>query len=135
MSFSAAAYAENISDTRQQAFKSMAASHKYQHDVCIAIGRNFRQDHTFANYVRGKCMLYESDRQRLLTAVFPVTNKNNPSYNEQYPVLMSNFAIARNNDEIKSYRQIVIEYCKYNAYKFVNKDPQTCSAQRINSLF
>lgn len=120
---------------KKNAFKDMVKSHQAQHDVCINIANNFRIDHRFSGYIREKCLLYESERQRLLDTIFPITNKGDQNYKDQYPVILSNFAINMNTKEIENYRFIVEEYCKYNKYKFEKKDPQACSQQRIDKIF
>ncbi|GEM_PF-2435559 len=132
--FANSVFAENTNEKRN-AFKDMARSHQYQHETCIRISRNFRSDNRFSNYIRNNCLLYESDRQRMLDTIFPISNNVDDSYKDGYPILKANFAIAMNKREIENYRLIVQEYCKYNKYKFDKKDPEACSAKRINSLF
>ena len=121
--------------TRKEAYKRMIASHQSFHNICANVADNFRIDHKFSGYLRQKCMFYESDRQRLIDTIFPITNQGNDAYKLQYPVLVSNFAIASNNKQLQEYRFFVEEYCKYNKYKYVKKDPQACSPQRINTIF
>lgn len=128
-------FAADDTNVRKQAFRAMARSHQYQHETCMNIARNFRFDNRFANYLRGKCLIYESDRQRLLETIFPLTNSELDGYKDQYPVLMSQFAITMNNREVEEYKIIVTEYCKHNMFKVNKKDPQACSQARINSLF
>ena len=128
-------YAKGSENPGKKAMQAMVKSHKYLHEVCTKAANNFRFDHQFAGYLRGRCLLYESDRQRLLNNIFPVTNHGEEDYIDNYPVLMSDFAIKMNNNEIESYKTIISEYCKHNKYKFAKKDPQACSEERINSLF
>ena len=125
----------SFADTNKDAMDSMVASHRHLHDVCFNESKNFRVDNQFSGYIKGKCILYESDRQRLLTSVFPITNAADKSYKEQYPVLMSKFAIEMNNKEIENLKFVINEYCKYNKYKYVKRAPQACSEETIKSLF
>lgn len=121
--------------SRKEAFNKMIKSHQAFHEKCEIIADNFRIDHKFSGYLRQKCMFYESDRQRLIDTIFPITNLGNEEYKIKYPVLVSDFAIASNAKQLQEYRFLVQEYCKYNKYKYVKKDPQTCSAERINAIF
>ena len=80
--------------------------------------------------------MFQSERQRLIDTVFPSANNvEDNSYKDQYPILVSNFIININNREIETYRTIINEYCKYNTYKYVKKDPQVCSPARIERIF
>ena len=128
-------FAAETKDAKKVAMESMVSSHKYLHDVCDRASKNFRVDNQFSGYIKGKCILYESDRQRLLTSVFPITNAAEKSYKEQYPVLMSDFAIAMNKREIESLKLVITEYCKYNKYKYDKRAPQACTEETIKSLF
>ncbi len=128
-------FADENKEANKAAMENMVASHKYFHDVCANASKNFRVDNQFSGYIKGKCILYESDRQRLLTSVFPITNASEKSYREQYPILMSKFAIEMNNKEIESLKFVINEYCKYNKYKYVKRAPQACTQETINSLF
>lgn len=125
----------SFADANKDAMDNMVASHKYFHDVCTRASNNFRVDNQFSGYIKGKCILYESERQRLLTSVFPITNASEKSYKEQYPVLMSQFAIEMNNKEIENLKFVISEYCKYNQYKFAKRAPQACAEETIKSLF
>lgn len=129
------ALAANNTDVNKNAFRNMARSHQMLHDTCINISRNFRSDNRFSNYFRNRCLLFESDRQRLLDSLFPITNNGEDWYKEQYPALKANYAITMDKRELENYRLIVNEYCKYNMYKFTKKDPQICSKERLDSLF
>ena len=129
------ALASRQEDPKKEAVKKMIESHKYYHEVCLNAADNFRFDNQFSGYLKGKCILYESDRQRLLNSVFPVTNSGEEGYMEQYPILMSEFAIKMNNQEIENFKTIINEYCKHNKYKCVKRAPEACSEQTINALF
>lgn len=128
-------FANIDSAAKRDAYKSMVSDHEKFHDTCNRAAKNFRYDNRFANYLRNRCLLYESDRQRFMDAIFPITNNGEDWYKDQYPILQANFAIQMNNREIENYRIIINEYCKYNKYKFAKRDPQACSQQRINSIF
>lgn len=121
--------------SRKEAYNNMIKSHQSFHEICADVADNFRIDHKFSGYLRQKCMFYESDRQRLIDSIFPITNQGDDEYKTQYPILVSNFAIASNNKQLQEYKFLVEEYCKYNQYKYVKKDPQTCSPERINAIF
>ncbi len=127
--------AEISSEEKKDAFRDLVKSHQYQHETCIKLSRNFKSDNRFSNYLRNNCLLYESDRQRMLDTIFPITNNGEEWYKDQYPVLKAQFAIQMNNREVENYRMIVSEYCKYNSYKYKKKDPEVCSEERINSMF
>ena len=88
-----------------------------------------------AQEVRGKCILYESDRQRMLTSVFPITNASEKSYKEQMPVLISKFAIDMNNREVESLKLVITEYCKYNKYRYEKRAPLACTDETVKKLF
>lgn len=133
---SQAVFCANTSDEKKNAYKTMIQSHKLQHETCLKLIDNFRFDHQFGNYMKYRCQLFESDRQRLLNSVFTITSTNNAQGQvENYTSPMSAFVVKLNDNELNTYKNIAQEYCKYNAYKFVKKDPQACSQARINSLF
>ena len=123
---------KNINKT---AMEDMVKSHKYYHDLCERASKNFRVDNQFSGYIRGKCILYESDRQRMLTSVFPITNASEKSYKEQMPVLMSKFAIDMNNREVESLKLVITEYCKYNKYRYEKRAPLACTDETVKKLF
>lgn len=128
--------AAGSSDAKKAAYKKMMQSHKLQHETCLNVVDNFRFDHQFGNYMKYRCQLFESDRQRLLNSVFTITSTNNAEGAvENYMIPKASFVVKLNNDEINTYKKIVQEYCKYNSYKFAKKDPQACSPARVNSLF
>ncbi len=124
-----------ITNERKEAVNRMNDSHRKLHELCINAADNFRLDHQFAGYLKYHCMMYESDRNRLLTSVFTVSSGLTSDERTNYPVLMSDFAIKINNNEFERYKAIITEYCKYNAYKYVKKEAGACSAARLNSLF
>lgn len=129
-------FSANTSDEKKSAYKKMAKSHMLQHETCLNIVDNFRYDHQFGNYMKYRCQLFESDRQRLLNSVFTITSTSTKSGAvENYITAMSDFAVNLNNNEISTYKKIIEEYCKYNSYKFAKKDPQACAKERVNSLF
>jgi hypothetical protein len=127
------ALSATTSDAKKEAYKRMSNSNRVLHDTCMNIAENFRYDHQFAGYMKSKCLFFESDRQRLVSSIFTLSTTNNSSYKENYPILMSNFVVKINDNEIQEYRTIVQEYCKYNAWKFSKKNPNAC--RRIDSLF
>ena len=127
-------FADENKEANKAAMDSMVARHRYFHEVCANAANNFRVDNQFSGYIKGKCILYESDRQRLLTSVFPISNATEKSYREQYPILMSKFAIEMNNKEIESLKFVINEYCKYNKYKYVKRAQQPSTQQTINSM-
>ena len=128
-------FASVDSSAKRNAFKAMAISHENLHNICLDAAKNFRYDNRFANYLRNRCLLYESDRQRYIDAIFPITNNGEDWYKDEYPILKANFSITMNNREIGNLKLIINEYCKYNKYKFTKKDPQACSQQRIDKIF
>jgi len=123
-------FCANTSDANRNAYRQIVQSHRLQHDTCLNIIDNFRFDHQFGGYMKYRCQLFESDRQRLLTSVFTTSSGANTDN-----IAKSVFVLKLNNNEINTYKSIVQEYCKYNAFKFEKRDPQACSAERINSLF
>ena len=121
---------------RKQAYNAMINSQKFHNEVCQRAADNFRVDHRLAGYIRSTCLMFQSERQRLIETVFPSANNvEDKNYKEDYPILLSNFIININNREIDTYKAIITEYCKYNTYKYVKKDPQACSPERINAIF
>lgn len=129
------AFAYVDANQKKEAYHLMTANNERFHDMCNNAAKNFRFDNRFANYLRNRCMLFESDRQRYMSVIFPITNSGEDWYKDQYPIFESKFVIQMNNRETENYRLIVNEYCKYNKYKFTKKDPQVCSSQRINAIF
>ncbi len=124
------------SDVKKQAYRAMINSQKYHNEVCQRTADNFRADHRFIGYIRSTCLMFQAERQRLIDAVFPSANNvEDANYKEQYPILLSNFIININNREIETYKAIINEYCKYNTFRYVKKDPQACSPARIEQLF
>lgn len=135
MCFACSAYAISNPE-KKQAYDNMISSQKYHNEVCQRVADNFRGDSKFVGYIRSTCLLYQSERQRLVDAVFPSANNvEDENYKDQYPLLVSNFVINMNNRELETYKTVINEYCKYNAARFAKKDPQVCSAARIQSLF
>lgn len=128
-------YAATSTNDQKDALKKMSDSHRDLHNICVNAADNFRYDHQFAGYLKYTCMMYESNRSRLMASVYTVSTELTSEDKKNYPVYMSNFAIKMNNDETNRYKAIISEYCKYNAYKYAKKDPQACSADRLNSLF
>ncbi len=123
-------------NAQRQAYNSMINSQKFHNEVCQRAADNFRVDHRLIGYIRSTCLMFQSERQRLIDTVFPSANNvEDDSYKDQYPILVSNFIININNREIETYRTIINEYCKYNTYKYVKKDPQVCSPARIERIF
>lgn len=128
-------FAAMTSDDKKAAFRNMTNSHAKLHDMCVRAAENFRYDHQFAGYLKYRCMMYESDRNRLMTSVYTISSDLSSEDRNNYPIYMSNLAVKLNNDEFNRYKLIIAEYCKYNAYKFARKDAGACSAERLNSLF
>lgn len=128
-------FAEVDSQARRDAYKLMIKSNTNFHDISMRASKNFRYDNRFANYLRNKCLLYESDRQRFVDSIFPITNNVADWYKDEYQILKTNFIVKMNNREIENQKLIINEYCKYNQYKFEKKDPEACSPQRINAIF
>lgn len=127
--------AGNASEHRS-AQKRINDSHKKQYQACINIQNNFRYDHQISNYFKSRCQLFQSDRQRLLSTIFTISSSNNKNgVMEDFSSSMADFVVKLNNDEINRFKNIVQEYCKFNAYKFEKRDPEACSPQRIQKLF
>ncbi len=134
LSFTGTAFAA-ANDVRKQAYDAMINSQKHHNDVCQRAADNFRRDSRFTGYIRSTCLLFQSERQRLIESVFPSANNvEDETYKDQYPVLVSNFIININNREIDTYKTIIDEYCKYNVFKFKN-DTQVCAPGRIDAIF
>lgn len=124
---------DNISP--REAFKEMAESNKLFNQTCSNIAENFRVDHMFANYIRNKCLLYESDRHRMSDIVFPVSSSATQEYRQKYPIIKSEFIVSSNKKEIENLEKIVKEYCKHNAFRYTKKAPYACTSDRIDNLF
>lgn len=123
-------FCANTSPEKKSASRLMMESNALQHQTSVKISENFRFDHQFANYMKYRGLMFESDRQRMIAAVFSTSSGANTNREA-----ISALVIKFNNDEINKYKTIVQEYCKYNAFKFEKRDPQACSQDRINSLF
>ena len=124
------------SAVKKQAYNSMIKSQKYHNEICQRAADNFISDRRFVGYIRSNCLLFQSERQRLIETVFPSANNvEDDNYKDQYPILVSNFIIKMNNNEIANYRTIINEYCKYNSYKYAKRNTQACSPEVINSIF
>lgn len=119
----------------REAFKEMAESNKEFNITCSNIANNFRVDHMFAGYIRSRCLLYESDRQRMVDVIFPVSNSASLEYKQNYPILKSEFIVSANKKEIENIKKIVTEYCKHNAYRYAKKAPEACTSEQIEKLF
>lgn len=119
----------------REAFKEMAESNKNFNLTCSNIAGNFRVDHMFAGYIRNRCMLYESDRQRMIDVVFPLTNSASLEYKQNYPIIKSEFIVSSNKKEMEDIKKIVTEYCKHNAFRYVKKAPEACTSEQIEKLF
>lgn len=114
----------------KSASRRLMESNALQHQTSVKISENFRFDHQFANYMKYRGLMFESDRQRLIASVFSTSSGANTNREA-----IAEFITKFNTDEINKYKAIVQEYCKYNAFKFEKRDPQACSTERINSLF
>jgi hypothetical protein len=123
-------FCANTSDAQKNAKKQFYQSQQRQHNTCLKVANNFRYDHQFASYMKYRCQLFESDRQRMINSIF--TSSSGARSNSE---AISSFTINLNNNEINTYKSIAQEYCKYNSFKFAKYDKQACSQQRINSLF
>ncbi len=124
------------SAAKKLAYNNMIKSQKYHNDVCQRVADNFISDRRFVGYIRSTCLLFQSERQRLIETVFPSANNvEDDNYKDQYPILVSNFIININNREIETYRTIINEYCKYNTYKYAKRNNQACAPAAINSIF
>lgn len=110
-------------------------AYQQYHNKCMAISRNFKADNTFSNYLLNKCLLFESDRARMVSAVYPSVNYVPENVKKNYPTLKAQFVDSLNSRELANYKALITEYCKYNQYKLVKKDPTACNPERINSLF
>lgn len=122
------AFAANEVTTMTQEFQAY-------HNKCFEIARNFNDDHQFSNYLKNKCLLFESDRTRMVASVFPQPNNVTEEYRKNYPALKAKFIADLNKRELANYKAILTEYCKYNKYKFEKNSPQACTPERINALF
>lgn len=125
-----AGFCANTSPEKKNASRMLMKSNALQHSTSVKISNNFHFDHHFANYMKYRGLMFESDRQRLIASVFTTSSGANTNREA-----ISEFIIKLNNIEINNYKTIVQEYCKYNAFKFKEKDPTACSQERINSLF
>lgn len=128
-------FADDEKISPREAFKEMAESNKDFNLTCSDIAANFRVDHMFAGYIRNRCMLYESDRQRMTDVIFPLSNSTTTEYKQNYPILKSEFIVSSNKKELDDIKKIVTEYCKHNAFRYTKKAPEACSSERIEDLF
>lgn len=125
--FTGTAFADEITSVKQ--------GYQQFHEKCMQISKNFKADHLFSNYLLNRCLLFESDRTRMVAAVFPSIYDAPQEYRNSYPSLKAQFIAGLNTRELANYKALITEYCKYNQYKFVKKDPAACSPERVNTLF
>lgn len=116
-------------------FREMDKSNLMFKQTCSNVSANFRNDHIFSGYIRNKCMLFETDKARALDVIFPLSNKAEKRYGQDYYTAKSNFVIAMNGKELNNIKDLVTEYCRYNDYKYAKKNPEACSPARIEGLF
>ncbi len=103
--------------------------------VCNRIIVNFRRDATFTRAINKYCGDNEANMLNLKQAIFPMSNNDYKNYKNIYPYVSSNFVIYTNNAQLEYLKKAVQDYCKYNAFKVLERDSKACSAERIDSLF
>lgn len=119
----------------KDAFREMAESNREFNVTCSNVAGNFRVDHMFSGYIRSRCLLYESDRQRMIDVIFPISSSSSSEYKQNYPIIKSEFVVSSNKKEIENIKTIVTEYCKHNAFRFTKKAPEACTSEQIGKLF
>ena len=126
---------EEVKINRDNAYKEMAKSNASQQAACKNITRNFKRDSLFSTYMKTRCTQVATERQQSLAVLYPYPNRGIANYNANYPILLSSYVKRINEQEIKDYKFVVDEYCKYASRRVIKKDPEACSASRIKSLF
>ena len=118
---------------KMDAIRSLDASFKAQNQICLNVSRNFKEDAQLSNFIKNECVLYQMRRQRTLPLIFPMTSNNGAEYKANYRTLMAEYAYQMDKEQIENIKKITTEYCKYNNFRFVKKDPTACT--RVNNLF
>lgn len=103
--------------------------------VCNRIIVNFRRDATFTRAINNYCGDNEASMLNLKQAIYPLSNNDYKNYRNVYPYVSSQFVIESNNAQLQYLKKVVQDYCKYNAFKVLERDPKACSSARIESLF
>ena len=119
--------------TENKKEETMESSYQKQSATCRNVARNFRADSQFFGYLQNRCLLYDIDRQRFLSLLFPVTSKSGAEYKNTRLLQMTTFAIEMDKEQIAQTQKIVTQYCKNNQYKLEKKSPEACS--KVESLF
>jgi|GEM_PF-5744776 len=102
-------------------------------NVLNNVRKNFKNDSTLFRYLYQNYSTYQMQRIIERDTIFPKTNNLVKGYNKIYPEISTEYVLKQDKKKIDNYKEITIEYCKYNSYKF--KDKSVCSKERIDSLF
>lgn len=126
---------EKVPDSKRSAYQILTESNQRQHDICKNLGKNFKDDHQFSTYLKNRCILFESDREQVLSIIYPYPNHRIKDYNAKFPYLMSAYTVNTNTNELNEIKNIVTEYCKYNSYKIAKKNPYACKPENLEEYF
>lgn len=113
--------------------KAVAESNMHFQNVVLKILRNFKDDSNFTRNFSSTCYNFQRMRYAEVDAVYRTIDNKVEDYNYYYPKLYSDYFIKMNNDELVKYKYMLTKYCVYG--KYYQKDPNACSAERIDSLF
>ena len=118
---------------KMNAIKEADESFRIQNQICIDVAKNFKADGQMSNFIRNECVLYQVRRQKTLPLIFPMTSNNGTDYKANYKMMMSEYAIKMDKEQVENLKNLSTEYCKYNQFRYAKSDPTACT--RVNSLF
>lgn len=118
---------------RQEVLSKMRKDNSAYYKKCSAIAENFKYDSRFSNHLRSSCTDFESERERVLSIIYPNNVSSLRGSDLSYIINKANLSAKMNASKLNSYKEIISEYCKYNSAALAKKDPQACT--RVNSLF
>lgn len=118
---------------RMEVINKMKRDNSNYYRKCSALAENFKYDHRFFNHLRSSCTDFESERERVLSIIYPSSNSSLPESNKNYIYNKARLSAQLNSDKLNSYRTIISEYCRYNSSTLAKKDPQACT--RVKNLY
>lgn len=124
---SQAGFCEQVITPKQAAFKAMQESDKEYSKACSDMATSFKNDNTFANFIRSSCSDFLFKKEKTINAIYAQkssTTVSNKAYTDRYYTNRAAFVKELNNKNLEIQKTIVKEYCKYHKKEF----PKACSA-------
>ncbi len=125
--------ASQSSNVRQAAISRMRQNNSAYFKTCSAYAENFKADTRFSNHLRSSCTDFESERERVLSIIYPNSASSLQNSSQDFMINKANLSARLNASKLSSYKEIIDEYCKYNMSALAKKDPQACV--RAKKLF